>query len=220
MGADDDGRPLQLDGRRRTRWLGLVGLALSRLWKRATQTVSGRIVATIAAVAVTIAFLLIVTGVALALADGSVTTETDAEVQVAAEEDNARVVFQCQLLDVAGDPCFRRKLPYPLVLERHRRCERVHLFTKALDDSLDVVRLVLADPLLLSSVALSFRDDSHRCHVFLERVAVLDCPDESGFCEFRTIEWDDERHTYRLHALPNNFEGRMHTIPCVCVGPR
>ncbi len=89
MGADDDGRPLQLDGRRRTRWLGLVGLALSRLWKRATQTVSGRIVATIAAVAVTIAFLLIVTGVALALADGSVTTETDAEVQVAAEEDNA-----------------------------------------------------------------------------------------------------------------------------------
>ncbi len=89
MDADGDGRPPKMDGKRRTRWIGLLGLALSRLWKRATRTVSGRIIATIAAVAVTIAFLVIVTGVALALADGNVTTETDAAVQVAAGEDDS-----------------------------------------------------------------------------------------------------------------------------------
>ncbi|MFP8954887.1 ABC transporter permease [Natrialbaceae archaeon A-arb3/5] len=73
------------DGNRRTRWAGLAGLSITRLWKRATRTRSGRIAATVSAVALTIALLVMVTGVAFALADGGVTSETDAEVTIAPE---------------------------------------------------------------------------------------------------------------------------------------
>ncbi|MFC4543505.1 FtsX-like permease family protein [Halosolutus amylolyticus] len=86
--ADDTADPDRdaIDGRRRTRWTGLVGLTATRLWKRATRTVTGRIVSTIVAVALTIAFLLVITGVALALAEGGVASETDADVRITPEE--------------------------------------------------------------------------------------------------------------------------------------
>ncbi|WP_049924057.1 FtsX-like permease family protein [Halopiger djelfimassiliensis] len=77
------------DGTRRSRWAGLVGLSTVRLWKRATGTTSGRIAATIGAVAVTIALLVIVTGVALALAGGGVASEDDADVRIVPEETGA-----------------------------------------------------------------------------------------------------------------------------------
>ncbi|SEV80553.1 ABC transporter permease [Natrinema salifodinae] len=73
-------------GPRRTRWRGLVGLTVIRWWKRATRTTAARVASTVAAVALTIAFLLTVTGVALALADGGVVTEDDADVRVAPED--------------------------------------------------------------------------------------------------------------------------------------
>ncbi|OAQ51644.1 hypothetical protein HTG_16435 [Natrinema mahii] len=83
-GEGDDAPP---DGsRRRTRWRGLVGLTVTRWWKRATRTTGGRIASTIATVALTVAFLLVVTGVALALADGGAGSEADAAVQVTAED--------------------------------------------------------------------------------------------------------------------------------------
>ncbi|RQG97611.1 ABC transporter permease [Natrarchaeobius oligotrophus] len=74
------------DGSRLTRWRSLVGFSLARLWTLARRTRSGRIAATIVAVALTIALLVIVTGIALGLADGSVTSETDAEVRIGPED--------------------------------------------------------------------------------------------------------------------------------------
>lgn len=73
------------DGSRRTRWNALVGFSLRRLWKRATRTRSGRIAATVTAVALTVALLLVLTGIALALADGGVVSQDDAAVQVQPE---------------------------------------------------------------------------------------------------------------------------------------
>ncbi|MFC4249392.1 ABC transporter permease [Natribaculum luteum] len=78
--SGDDG------GRRRTRWAGLVGLSTTRLWKRATRTTAGRVAATTGAVALTIALLLVVTGIALALAGGGAVATDDAAVRVAPEE--------------------------------------------------------------------------------------------------------------------------------------
>ncbi len=74
------------DGGRRTRWSGLVRLTLARWWQRATRTTTGRIVSTLGAVALTIALLVVVTGVALALADGGVTGQDDAAVAITPEE--------------------------------------------------------------------------------------------------------------------------------------
>lgn len=71
---------------RRTRVLGVVRLSLARLWTQTTQTTSGRLVATVAAVSLTIGLLLTVTGVALALAGGGVVTEDDADVRVTPTE--------------------------------------------------------------------------------------------------------------------------------------
>lgn len=73
--------------RRRTRWVGLVGLSITRLWKRTVRTRSGRLATTIGAVAATIALLVIVTGIALALADGGVATQDDADVRITAENE-------------------------------------------------------------------------------------------------------------------------------------
>jgi len=70
------------DADRRGRLAGLIGLALSRLWKQATRTTSGRLLATVAGVGVTVAVLLLVTGVAIALAGGGITTADDADVRI------------------------------------------------------------------------------------------------------------------------------------------
>ncbi|WP_408957478.1 ABC transporter permease [Natrinema sp. 74] len=70
----------------RTRWTGLARLALARWWRRATRTTTGRTVSTIGVIALTVALLLVVTGVALALADGGVTGRNDAAVAVTPEE--------------------------------------------------------------------------------------------------------------------------------------
>lgn len=76
-------------GTRRTRWNALVGFSVSRLWNRATRTRSGRIAATITAVALTVGLLLVLTGVALGLADGGVVTESDATVEIAPESSSS-----------------------------------------------------------------------------------------------------------------------------------
>ncbi len=86
MSDETDGLPAGGKTRRHSRWAGLIGLTLSRWWQRATGTTAGRIVSTVAAVALTIAFLLIVTGIALALADGGVTGTDDATVRITPEE--------------------------------------------------------------------------------------------------------------------------------------
>lgn len=70
------------DGTRRGRWNALIGFSISRLWNRATRTRSGRIAATTTAVALTIALLIVLTGIALALADGGVVSENDATVEI------------------------------------------------------------------------------------------------------------------------------------------
>lgn len=76
---DDDP---DLEGTRPARWLGLTSLTIFRLWKRATRGGSGRVLTTVAAVAVTIALLLVVTGIAVGLADGGLASESDADVAV------------------------------------------------------------------------------------------------------------------------------------------
>ena len=76
---DDDP---DLEGTRPARWLGLTSLTIFRLWKRATRGGSGRVLTTVAAVAVTIALLLVVTGIAVGLADGGLASESDADVVV------------------------------------------------------------------------------------------------------------------------------------------
>ncbi|RKD97099.1 ABC transporter permease [Halopiger aswanensis] len=78
-----------IDGTRRRRWSDLVGFSVTRLWNRATRTRSGRIAATISAVALTIALLVVVTGVAMGLADGGVVSDDDADVWIAPEESGA-----------------------------------------------------------------------------------------------------------------------------------
>ena len=85
MSDETDELPAGVETRRRRRWTGLVSLTLSRWWQRATGTTAGRIVSTVAAVALTIAFLLVVTGIALALADGGVTATDDATVRITPE---------------------------------------------------------------------------------------------------------------------------------------
>ncbi|QSG01497.1 ABC transporter permease [Natranaeroarchaeum sulfidigenes] len=75
------------DGRRRGQFAGLVELALTRLWKQATRTTSGRLVATVAGVALTIALLLLVTGIALGLAGGGIAAADDADVRIGPAEE-------------------------------------------------------------------------------------------------------------------------------------
>lgn len=73
-------------GTRRTRWAGIVSLSVTRLWKRATRTRSGRVAAILVTVALTTALLLTVTGVALALADGGTASDDDATVEVVPDD--------------------------------------------------------------------------------------------------------------------------------------
>ncbi|THE65012.1 ABC transporter permease [Salinadaptatus halalkaliphilus] len=74
------------DSRRRTRWVGIVSLAVARLWRRAMHTRSGRIAATVTVVAVTIGLLVTVTGVSLALADGGAVSDDDGDITVTPAE--------------------------------------------------------------------------------------------------------------------------------------
>ncbi|WP_076608363.1 ABC transporter permease [Natronorubrum thiooxidans] len=85
MGGDDE-FDVSSGGTRRARWRGLVGISVIRLWKRMVTTRSGRLVATIGAVALTIALLVVVTGIALGLADGGAVADDDADVRIAPEE--------------------------------------------------------------------------------------------------------------------------------------
>ncbi|WP_226039080.1 ABC transporter permease [Natrinema sp. DC36] len=86
MSDETDELPEGVETRRRTRWSGLVGLTLARWRQRATGTTAGRIASTVGAVALTIAFLLVVTGIALALADGGATSRDDADVRITPTE--------------------------------------------------------------------------------------------------------------------------------------
>lgn len=54
--------------RRSARWRGLLGIALARV-RRQTRSINGQLVATVLLIAVTVAILLLTTGVALALAE-------------------------------------------------------------------------------------------------------------------------------------------------------
>lgn len=84
--ADDDTFESDGDGTRRSRWRGILGVSVTRLWKRTVRTRSSRVVATVCAVALTIALLVVVTGVALGLADGGAVEDADAHVQIVPEE--------------------------------------------------------------------------------------------------------------------------------------
>jgi len=86
MSDETDELPEGVETRRRTRWSGLVGVTLARWRQRATGTTAGRIASTVGAVALTIAFLLVVTGIALALADGGATSRDDADVRITPTE--------------------------------------------------------------------------------------------------------------------------------------
>jgi len=86
MSDETDELPEGVETRRRTRWSGLVGVTLARWRQRATGTTVGRIASTVGAVALTIAFLLVVTGIALALADGGATSRDDADVRITPTE--------------------------------------------------------------------------------------------------------------------------------------
>ncbi|QLG48755.1 ABC transporter permease [Natrinema halophilum] len=86
MTRDGDGVADDVDDRLRTRWAGVIRFSLTRWWKQAARTTTGRIASTIAAVALTIALLLVVTGVALALADGGVMSADDADARITAAE--------------------------------------------------------------------------------------------------------------------------------------
>jgi len=99
------------------------------------------------------------------------------------------------------------ELPKCARIRTRRPARGSNPFSKGLDDCLDIVRFALLDPPLLACVSLSFRDDGHGRDVFLEGGTVLDGPDEGGFGEIRSIEWDDERHT-SSPPLINSFVGQ------------
>lgn len=129
----DDG-----DERRRSRWAGLVGVSAVRLWKQATRTATGRIAATTVAVALTIGFLLIVTGVALGLADGGVVTQDDADVRVAPGESGT-------LSSVDG-------VERPRLGAANERAEQIRS-----EDGVDHASPVLAEPVRLNASGDSSR---------------------------------------------------------------
>ncbi|WP_339103689.1 FtsX-like permease family protein [Haloterrigena salinisoli] len=87
--AGDDRFETTTAGTRRARWWGVVTVSVVRLWKRATGTKSRRIAATTAAVALTVALLIVVTGIALGLADGATVDRDDADVRIAPGESDS-----------------------------------------------------------------------------------------------------------------------------------
>ncbi len=84
-GATGEPRSNTPEEKRRHRWRGIVGISVARLWNRPTRTNSSRILTSIAVVALTIALLLCITGIALALADGGPMLEDDADAQIGPE---------------------------------------------------------------------------------------------------------------------------------------
>ena len=73
---------------RRSRWIGLAWLSIARLRTRATTISTGRLFATVCVVGLTIALLLLVTGVALALADDGIATHDDADVRIVPHDES------------------------------------------------------------------------------------------------------------------------------------
>ncbi|WP_254863833.1 ABC transporter permease [Halovivax gelatinilyticus] len=91
--TDGDGEPRSVDvpsvtdGVRRARWSGLVRLALARFRGQLTGATPGRSVAIVLAVSLTIALLLVVTGLALALVDDGTASQHDATVQIEPDDE-------------------------------------------------------------------------------------------------------------------------------------
>ncbi|WP_255171763.1 ABC transporter permease [Natrononativus amylolyticus] len=77
------------DGNRRTRWVGLVRLSIARVRAQASRYTPGLTVPTIVIVALTVSNLVLVTGVALALADTDPTAD-DADVRIVASGGDAQ----------------------------------------------------------------------------------------------------------------------------------
>ncbi|MFC6766305.1 FtsX-like permease family protein [Natrinema soli] len=73
------------DRSRYNRWCGLIALTIARVRRQLTTAAQGRLIATVLIVAVTVANLILVTGVALALADEQALAH-DAAVQVHPDE--------------------------------------------------------------------------------------------------------------------------------------
>ncbi|ARS91553.1 ABC transporter permease [Natrarchaeobaculum aegyptiacum] len=144
--ADDP----DLDGTRRVRWRGLLSLSVARLWRRATSTRRRRVATTLLTVATTIALLLTVTGVALALADGGAAADSDAEVQIVPDD-------SATLSTVDG-------VERPRLGEANQRAATI-----ADDEAVDHASPVLAEPGSLESV-----DDGERQRVLLVGVVADD----------------------------------------------
>lgn len=117
---------------RRSRWGGLVAVSAVRLWKRTTATRSGRLAATVVAVGLTIALLVVVTGIALGLADDGTVDRDDADVRVAPAE-------RTSLATVDG-------VEAPRLGETNERAARI-----ADGDGVDHASPVLAEPVELEA---------------------------------------------------------------------
>ncbi|WP_436343602.1 ABC transporter permease [Natronorubrum sp. FCH18a] len=130
--ADDGEFDAERGGSRRARWRGLVGVSVIRLWKRTVRTRSSRVVATVGAVALTIALLVVVTGVALGLAGGGAVDDTDADVQIVPEESGT-------LSAVDG-------VEGPRLGDSNERAESIRS-----DDGVDHASPVLVEPVKLES---------------------------------------------------------------------
>ena len=74
--ADGDSENASSGGSRRQRWFGLGSIAADRVWTRATGSSATRIGLVVAGVAVSVALVLVITGVSLGLADAG-TVEGD-----------------------------------------------------------------------------------------------------------------------------------------------
>ncbi|KDE58934.1 hypothetical protein EL22_01540 [Halostagnicola sp. A56] len=86
MSDERRGSAIDITGaKRRHRWRGLVGVSIARLWHRQTRTNSSRIRMAVVVVALTIALLVCISGIALALADGGAMQTDDADVTIAPE---------------------------------------------------------------------------------------------------------------------------------------
>ncbi|AHF98597.1 hypothetical protein HALLA_06775 [Halostagnicola larsenii XH-48] len=72
-------------GKRRHRWRGIVGVSIARLWHRPTRINSSRIRMAVVVVALTIALLLCISGIALAVADDGAMQADDADAEIAPE---------------------------------------------------------------------------------------------------------------------------------------
>ena len=150
--AGDDRFDATEGGSRRARWTGLVGVSIVRLWKRATGTKSRRIATTMGAVALTIALLVVVTGIALGLAGSGTVNDDDADVRVAPAESES-------LSSVDG-------VEEPRLGDANARAERIR----------ERDRVEHASPVLVEPVALESPGDGEPKRVLLVGVVPDDEP--------------------------------------------